>query len=365
MISPYGEYSIMSERMNESKVLSEFEKKITNILCQIPSLTIMNISFNTRIFSDYKADLVIELSYSNKKKTLIVETKKVGEPRYIRSSIQQLSSFMAQIPDAYGIIAASFISERTGDICKKANFAYIDLSGNCYLSFNSIYIEKKNFLNIFKEKKEVKSLFSRKASRILRALLTETEKAWTQKNLSEKSKTSIGLTNRLVKKLYDLEYIDFDQNKTISIKSPSKLLDTWRENYTYKDNQIFGYYSPLSQNEFETRLIKYMEERPEDQYAFTLFSGASLIVPYVRQAQTFFYFLGNEVDLKKEMDLKPVASGANVLSLTPFDEGIFYALQIIRKRTVVSNVQLYLDLYNYKGRGREQAEHLRENTLEF
>ena len=355
----------MSENMNESKFLSEFEKRIKEILCQIPSLTIINTSFNTRIFSDYKADLVIELSYSNKKITLIGEIKKVGEPRYIRSSIQQLSSYIAQIPNAYGIIAASFISERTGEICKNANFGYIDLSGNCYLSFNSIYIEKKNFLNIFKEKKEVKSLFSRKASRILRALLTETEKTWTQKNLSEKSETSIGLTNRLVKKLYELEYIDFDQNKTISIKNPSKLLDIWRESYSYKDNQIVGHYSPMSQNEFETRLLKYMEKRPEDQYAFTLFSGASLIAPYVRQAQTFFYFLGNEENLKKEMDLKPVASGANVLILSPYDEGVFYAPQIISGRTVVSNVQLYLDLYNYKGRGREQAEHLRENILKF
>lgn len=267
--------------------------------------------------------------------------------------------------DAYGIIAASFISERTGEICKKANFGYIDLSGNCYLSFNSIYIEKTNFLNIFKEKKEVKSLFSRKTSRILRALLTETEKTWTQKNLSEKSETSIGLTNRLVKKLYDLEHIDFDQNKTISIKKPSKLLDIWQENYSYKDNQIFGCYSPLSQNEFETRLIKYMEETTEDQYAFTLFSGASLIAPHVRQAQTFFYFLGDEENLRKEMDLKPVASGANVLILSPYDEGVFYAPQIISRRNIVSNVQLYLDLYNYKGRGKEQAEHLRENILKF
>lgn len=355
----------MSERMSESKVLSEFEKKIKEILCQIPSLTIMNTSFNTRIFSDYKADLIIELSYSNKKKTLIVETKKVGEPRYIRSSIQQLSSYMAQIPDAYGIIAASFISERTGEICKQANFGYIDLSGNCYLSFNSIYIEKTNYLNIFKEKKEVKSLFSKKTSRILRALLTETEKTWTQKNLSEKSETSIGLTNRLVKKLYDLEHIDFDQNKTISIKNPSKLLDIWRENYSYKDNQISGCYSPLSQNEFEARLIKYMEETTEDQYAFTLFSGALLIAPHVHQTQTFFYFLGNEENFRKEMDLKPVASGANVLILSPYDEGVFYAPQIISRRNIVSNVQLYLDLYNYKGRGREQAEHLRENILKF
>ena len=50
---------------------------------------------------------------------------------------------------------------------------------------------------------------------------------------------------------------------------------------------------------------------------------------------------------------------------TEDDEGIFYAIQKIRDKNVVSNVQLYLDLYNYKGRGREQAEYLRDKAIKL
>ena len=58
-------------------------------------------------------------------------------------------------------------------------------------------------------------------------------------------------------------------------------------------------------------------------------------------------------------------SGANVYLLKPYDMGVFQDIQTINELKVVSNIQLYLDLYNYPKRGREQAEFLREKKLKF
>jgi len=183
--------------------------------------------------------------------------------------------------------------------------------------------------------------------------------------LSMESKVSIGLTNRMIKKLYDLEYIALDQNNKISLKNSSKLLDLWRENYSYSNNDILGYYSPKNQDEFEKCLIDYMYRRDNERYAFTLFSGTSLIAPFVRSKQTFFYFDGNKEKLINATEIKTVSSGANVIVLNPYDEGVFYATQKVRDKNIVSYVQLYLDLYNYKGRGREQAEYLRDKAIKL
>ena len=183
--------------------------------------------------------------------------------------------------------------------------------------------------------------------------------------LSDESKVSIGLTNRVIKKLYDLEYIALDQNNKISLKNSSKLLDLWRENYSYSNNEILGYYSSKNPDEFKKYLIDYMYRRNNERYALTLFSGTSLIAPFVRSEQTFFYFDGDKEKLINATELKPVSSGANLLMLIPYDEGIFYATQNVRDKNVVSNVQLYLDLYNYKGRGREQAEYLRDKAIKL
>lgn len=351
--------------VNKIEYIKKFEKKLKELLCEIPSISIEKTRIGVKISPFYQADLILEIFFNNKRKNIVIETKSVGEPRYIRSAVHQLSSYLAKNSESYGVIVAPYISEKTGEICKEANIGYIDLSGNCFLSFDTIYIKKENYKSIVSEKKEVKSLFSKKTTRILRVLLCNSKKIWTQMNLSSESKVSIGMTNRVVKKLYELEYISLVQNKKISLINSSKLLDLWRNEYSYSDNEILAYYSPMSREEFENRLNEYMRQRNKEKYAFTLFSGASLLAPFVRSNQVFFYFTGDEDKLIKTTELKPVTSGANVLILKPYDAGVFYATQKIGKKKAVSNIQLYLDLYNYKGRGREQAEHLREKVIKF
>ena len=176
---------------------------------------------------------------------------------------------------------------------------------------------------------------------------------------------SIGLTNRVIKRLLDLEYVTFERNKRIAFENPAALLNSWREEYSYLDNDIIGFYSSLSKEAFENRLSGYTEKRKQEKYALSLFSGASIVAPFVQSNQTFFYFSGNMKELTDAVELKPVSTGANVLMLIPYDDGVFYAAQKLKKRNVVSNIQLYLDLYNYKGRGKEQAKYLREKVIGF
>ena len=61
--------------------------------------------------------------------------------------------------------------------------------------------------------------------------------------------------------------------------------------------------------------------------------------------------------------MKPVESGPNVTILEPFDDGIFYGIQNINGIGVVSNIQLYLDMVGYKGRGEETANFLLEQKI--
>jgi hypothetical protein len=42
--------------------------------------------------------------------------------------------------------------------------------------------------------------------------------------------------------------------------------------------------------------------------------------------------------------------------VTPYDDGVFYGSREIRQVKIVSSVQLYVDLFNYPGRGEEAAE---------
>jgi hypothetical protein len=61
--------------------------------------------------------------------------------------------------------------------------------------------------------------------------------------------------------------------------------------------------------------------------------------------------------------LKEVTTGPNFSILEPYDDGVFYGSRTIKGIRVVSDVQLYVDLVNYKGRGEESAKFLLEQRL--
>jgi hypothetical protein len=62
--------------------------------------------------------------------------------------------------------------------------------------------------------------------------------------------------------------------------------------------------------------------------------------------------------IASKLNLSPIESGGNVKLVLPYDEGVFYGMQQLRKVRTVSNIQLYADLFNYPARGMEAAEHL-------
>jgi len=47
----------------------------------------------------------------------------------------------------------------------------------------------------------------------------------------------------------------------------------------------------------------------------------------------------------------------------PYDEGVFYGTRIVRGVRVVSNIQLFLDLYNVLPRGRKAASQILDLVL--
>ena len=67
------------------------------------------------------------------------------------------------------------------------------------------------------------------------------------------------------------------------------------------------------------------------------------------------------------LNVQPIPKRGNVKFVVPYDEGVFYGQQranvrisesVVSDVNVVSNVQLFVDLFNYPARGMEAAEHL-------
>ena len=147
------------------------------------------------------------------------EVKRNGEPRFIRETVKRL---MLEKKDWQGcqnndypnyyVIAAPYISSASAAICKEHHIGFIDLSGNCFISFDGIYLSVEGKTNSYKMPKGKSSdIFARssvKSSIILRQLLAEFKKKWKIQELADVTKTSVGQIANVKKYLENKEYIN-------------------------------------------------------------------------------------------------------------------------------------------------------------
>jgi len=329
---------------------------------------------------ELRADLQLDVSLGGGEPyTLFFEVKSSGNPRYALQAVGKLVPLIRRRDPGgktmYGVFAAPFVSEASRQICREAGIGFVDLAGNCLLQFGDIYINIEGRPNPFPSTRPLKSLFSRKSSRVLRVLLLNPRKRWYVRDLARESGISLGQASNVKDRL--LEYDFLQESKSAGrvryqLKNPRKLLDAWAENYDYRCNHPFDYYSLDGARIVEERIVDYFN-RTGIPYALTLTSGAARVAPYLRYSRAFAYVDIAALNVPPTMRLKNVAptlglkevpTGPTVTLLQPYDEGVFYGLQTIGGAKVVSDVQLYLDLRGYKGRGEEAAEFILKNRLE-
>jgi hypothetical protein len=85
---------------------------------------------------DARTGLRLQVKTPGGKSTLVIEVRKVGQPRVVREAINQLLRFKNDLPGAYGVIMAPYISPQAAEICLKEGFGFADLAGNCLLRFD-------------------------------------------------------------------------------------------------------------------------------------------------------------------------------------------------------------------------------------
>ena len=179
--------------------------------------------------------------------------------------------------------------------------------------------------------------------------------------LANEAKVSLGLAFKVKERLLDLEYAR-DENKNICLNRPGDLLGKWAENYSFRKNRIFDYFGIMEPKELERKIAEFCQDK-RIPYALTLFSGVAFVAPYARYTRGFVY-VGNKIqEVAASVGLKEVSSGPNFTILEPYDEGVFYASRETEGIIIACDVQLYLDLIGYRGRGEESANFLLEQRI--
>jgi hypothetical protein len=314
---------------------------------------------------DQTVDLLVRFRMGQEPKTLICETRSRGEPRYLREAITRLREFRPLVPGAYPIVAAPYVTSQSAALVRRNGCGYLDLSGNCYLAFDSVLIQKEGRPNAGLIRRPLKALFAPRATRVVRALLVERERAWRLDELGRAVGVSLGHAHNVMKRLEELDWVERGRDGLYRLDRPGDLLDAWRDEYSYSVNGLGAFVSPPGD---KRRIMEALARHATELglgYAFTLHAGASLIGPHTRVSTGHCYVSGDTEALVRALGLQPVEGEGSVYLMTPYDPGVFYAPVVKGGFRVVSLPQLYVDLHGHERRGREQAEKLRRDAMGF
>ncbi|HOD98378.1 MAG TPA: hypothetical protein PLT63_06340, partial [Syntrophales bacterium] len=178
-------------KIDETNIIGKVEDSLRACLQRVPFLEIDSLKRGLNL-GDAPMDIVADVRVAEQRQRLAIEVKSNGQPRVARTAAYRLARVLESDPGLYGVFAAPYISPRTAEICFQEKIGYLDLAGNCRLAFGQVYIEQQGNPNPFAEKRDLRSLYSPKAARVLRVLLTDPKRPWRTQALAEEADVSLG-----------------------------------------------------------------------------------------------------------------------------------------------------------------------------
>src|SRR5438477_6107218 len=311
-------------------------------------------------------DVAVKFRLGEVERLLAVEVSPLGQPRHIRAVVTRLAEVRRELPTAYPVAAATYIGPQSARILKDNNLGYVDLSGNCYLAFDHVLIEKEGKRNVRPSTRPLRSLFAPRATRVVRVLLVEPGRAWRLEELGRAAEVSLGHSHNVIKRLEELAWVERDDSQRFRLSKPADLLEAWCESYSYHANERASYLAPERVTRKFMAEIARVAGAEGRRYAFTLNAGAALLAPSLRSPAVHCYLEGDPAPAARALGLRPAAEADGALHFfAPYDLGVFYGAFEKGGLKVVSLPQLYADLIHYERRGREQAEHLRREAMGY
>lgn len=344
------------------------EAKLRSILSRVQSL---EISHETNLpplvpTLGWHPDFYVDVGADDAAWSLVCEVKSDGQPRNVRSAALALRDYVQRLradhrnDRVYAVLMAPFISPASAAICEELGVGYVDLAGNCRLTFGTVYIEARTEQNPFRSRRAQRSIFSPKSARLLRLLLAEPNRVWRVTQLAEQARVSLGQVSNLRQRLLSEEWAVAERGG-VRLSKPKQLLDAWRGAYRRDVASSEAGYTLLHGEALDKALREiFMDTNRGEHAVLASFSASQWLAPFVRTASISLYAdAEGESVVRQHLRLAPAGKGANVSLMRPKDEGVF--LDRIEPASGIwctSAIQTYLDLAVSGPRGVEAAEHL-------
>ena len=261
------------------------------------------------------------------------------------------------------LIVTAELTTRVLNHCKLHGISAIDLNGRAFLRAPGLLVDRGSLPGrSFSYELEPRNIFVGKSARIIRCLLTDRNRVWTQGEIVPRTKASSGLVSRIVQHLISQGFAEKTSAREFRLRDPQALLDEWVESDRFAKRTRTTLYAGFINDPGElARLLQTWAKRESVPIAFTQWVAAWARHPFTEPTVCSAYVsrLPDAATLE-QLRLRSVAEGGNVWLHIPDDEGILAETQTRNDLTIVTDAQIYLDLQRTGLRGPDAAAALRE-----
>jgi hypothetical protein len=316
----------------------------------VPNLEILDFeSPQTRSVADYR----VQLRGDGFEKTVYLQMVTPGTPKNVREAVNHLTRIQNREFETYGVVIAPFISPRSAEMCRQAKIGYIDLSGNFWISFDTLFLSRDNMPNRYPYRAGLSSLYSPKTERVLRVLLTSPNRGWKTVALAQEADISLGMITHIRRRLADEEWAE-KLNVGFRLTDPESLLVDWVDHFDFSRNEKSEFITEDPLPEIEGRIARICSDKHID-YALTGISASNRYRAEVSTDNSMFYISKDIPEVAQQAGLVPVSRQGNVTLIEPYDGGVLWQTETHQDMRIATPIQVYLDLHQQGGMGEKAA----------
>jgi hypothetical protein len=314
-----------------------------------------------------EADLVVRARGA----TVVVEWKAASDASGVAGAINQLSASTKtaglRSKTVVRIVAVPFMGETGKRLCAEAGVSWLDLSGNAWIDAPGARIRILGHPNRFVSRGRPANVFAARSSRVVRALLMEPGRAFSQADLVSVSGVDKGRVSRLARRLSAMRLIEqAGADRTMRISQPALALDLWHEAYDFwKHDVLQGHVATRSPEELIVRIAKASKGSPRPWALTGLAAAWYLTRSAMFRLTTLFAGERPSEAWLSAIGFREDARGANVWIARPIDDAVFKGMRLIKGVPCVHPLQAYLDLKAQPERAQEAATELRKKFLNW
>ena len=359
--------------LEKTTSVTDLIDEVAGALQQLPDVDVRSVGVDLQV-GNRSFDGIIEGQVKGHPVRFFVEARASAYPRDVREAIWQLANVRcfehggADMP----LVAAPAISEASRALLREHKLGYWDAGGSLYvdLPWATYLIDRPVPVG---RPRPLRNIFRGSSAQVLHALLNDPTRVWHIGELAKRAQVSASTVHQVCTFLEQQLWMEKEGRGALAVRllrEPGALLDAWAATHSLAEYEAYRYHRWTQSPDELLRAVTDALTSHVVEHALTLGSGANLSAPHATATDRLWVLvpesaIGRLDDAAGMAGLRRVEEGETVTFFVVHDRSPLLFKRKVGDFWVTSDVQLYLDLWGWPQRGKEQAKHLRAERLGY